>query len=95
MMTYVKHSNTTTRGIEPLLILRNADDTIEFVKELPYRLRMELAYRIHQKVHKNIPFLKNKPKDFLFQLSNVLRPIHVKKGQYVYMEGEPLVESTP
>ena len=54
---------------------------------------MELAYNIHQKVHKNIPFLKNKPKDFLFQISNVLRPIHVKKGQYLYREGEPLVES--
>lgn len=72
---------------------RNGDDTVDFVKELPYRLRMELAYRIHLKVHQSIQFFKNKPKDFLFQLSNVLRPIRAKKGQYLYKEGEPVVES--
>ena len=63
------------------------------MKELPYRLRMELAYRIHLRVHQSIAFFKNKPKDFLFQLSNVLRPIRTKKGQYIYKEGEPVVES--
>ena len=72
---------------------RNVDDMVQFVNELPHRLRMELAFRIHQNVHRNILFFQNKPKDFLFTLSNLLRPIRTKKGQYIYKEGEPAVES--
>ena len=82
-----------SRYLFKLLMLRNVDDTVEFVNELPHRLRMELAYRIHEKVHQNISFFKDKPKDFLFQLSKYLRPIRSKKGQYIYKEGEPAVES--
>ena len=66
---------------------------VQFVNELPYRLRIELAYRIHHNIHQNILFFQNKPKDFLFALSNLLRPIRTKKGQYIYKEGEPAVES--
>ena len=67
MMSFVKHSSLTIRGtyIDTLYVLRSTDDTELFLNELPYRLRMELAYKIQNKIHSNIDFFKDKPKDFV------------------------------
>ena len=71
---------------------RNIDETISFVEELPPKLRIELAFRIHNKILSGIEFFKDKPKDFIAFVGRKLRPIRVKRGQYLYKSGDPLLE---
>ena len=71
---------------------RNIDETISFVEELPHKLRIELAYRIHQKILSGIEFFTGKPKDFIAFVGRKLRPMRVKRGQYLYKSGDPLLE---
>ena len=94
MTNFGRLLNLTTKGIQGFLFFyRSTDDTVMFLNELPYRLRMELAYKIQHKIHANISFFQDKPKDFIAQLGYVLRPIRVRPGQYIYQENEPVVES--
>ena len=44
---------------------RNLDETVQFMNELPGRLRIELAYNIHRKAVSSIFFFQEKPKDFI------------------------------
>ena len=60
--------------------------------ELPYKLRIELAFRIHQKMLSDVKFFQEKPKDFIAFVGHRLRPIRVKRGQYIYKQGEPVLE---
>ena len=71
---------------------RNVDDTVSFVEELPYKLRIELAYRIHQKIWSCVNFFKEKPKDFIAFVGHRLRPIRIKRGHYLYKKDDPVLE---
>ena len=53
---------------------RNEDDATHFMQELPEKLRMELACKIHQRTTRNIPFLNGRPKDFIAEIGSMLRP---------------------
>ena len=68
------------------------NDTVSFVEELPYKLRIELASRIHKKILAAVNFFKDKPKDFIAFIGHRLRPIRIKRGQYIYKQGEPAIE---
>ena len=62
------------------------------MQELPEKLRMELAYKIHQRTTSNIPFMQDRPKDFVACVGSLLRPIRVGTGQFIYQAGEPVIE---
>ena len=72
--------------------VRNINSTVNFINELPYRLRIELAAKIHTKIMQNIKFFNNRPKDFIAMIGPMLRPVRVNEGQYVYRSGEPVLE---
>ena len=79
----------------PLLPSRNIGEMIAFVEELPHKLRIELAFRIYQKTLSSIHFFRNKPKDFYAFVGPRLRPIRLKRGQYIYKQGEAVLEGRP
>lgn len=51
-------------------------DTVSFINELPHKLRIELAFRIHKKVLSGIEFFVDRPKDFIAFVGNLLHPMH-------------------
>ena len=71
---------------------RNIGSTINFVNELPYRLRIDLAAKIHQKLIFNIPFFRHRPKDFIAFVGPLLRAVRVNQGPYIFRSGEPVIE---
>ena len=68
------------------------DDTISFIEELPHKLRVELAYRIHQKILSGVSFFDDKPKDFVAFVGNLLRPVRYNRGQFIFKQGDPVLE---
>ena len=60
--------------------VRNINSTVTFMSELPYRLRIELAAKIHYKIISNIPFFANRPKDFIAFVGPLLRPSRINEG---------------
>lgn len=68
---------------------------MSFINELPHKLRIELAFRIHKKVLSRIPFFHEKPKDFIAFVGNLLHPMHAKPGQYIFQEDDPVLDSKP
>ena len=71
---------------------RNKGSTTDFVNELPYRLRIELAAKIHQKMISNIPFFREKQKDVIAFIGPLLRAVRINQDQYIYRTGEPVME---
>ena len=72
--------------------MHNEDDAIEFMQDLPEKLRMELSYKIHLRTTSNILFMKDRPKDFIATVGSLLRPFRVDPGQFIYQAGEPVLE---
>jgi hypothetical protein len=60
--------------------------------ELPYKLRMELAMEIHKKIYETVTFFKNKDKSFILWVFKLLRSIHFQEQEYIYKEGETVIE---
>jgi hypothetical protein len=71
----------------------NAKDVLNFMEELPAKLRLELAMAIHKKMYSGIKFFKDKDKNFIAWISTFLRPINVQKNEFIYKEGEAITES--
>ena len=71
---------------------KKLEGTINVVNKLPYRLRIELAAKIHQKLICNISFFRNRKKDIVAFVGPMLRTVRVIEGHYIYRTGEPVVE---
>lgn len=56
---------------------KNSRDISEFMGELPYKLRIELAMEIHKGIYNNIDFFKEKKteKSFIAWIGPLLRPV--------------------
>ena len=67
-------------------------DTVTFINELPHKLRIELAFRIHKKVLSGISFFQDRPKDFIAFVGNLLHPMHALPGQFIYQEEDPVLD---
>lgn len=72
---------------------KNSKDIIEFMEELPYKLKVELAMEIHKNIYHNITFFKFKDKSFIAWVGPLLRPYFVSETEYLYKEGEDIKES--
>ena len=68
---------------------------VQFMDELPHKLRNELAMVIYQKLYSGIKFFKQleKDKSFIAWVSQILRAINVEDQKYIYKEGEEITES--
>lgn len=56
---------------------KKSRDFSQFMDELPYKLRVELAMEIHKRIYETIIFLKFKEKSFIAWIGKLLRPINV------------------
>jgi len=63
------------------------------VEELPHKLKIELSMVIHSKMYQNIKFFKGKDSSFLVWVAMLLKPLSVESEEYIFKEGEDLVES--
>ena len=56
---------------------KKSRDFTQFMEELPYKLRMELAMEIHKKIYQTVAFFKYKEKSFIAWIGKLLRPMNV------------------
>lgn len=62
------------------------------MEELPSKLRMELAIAIHYTMYSTVSFFKGKDKSFIVWISKHIRPMHVDEEDFIYKEGEEILE---
>ena len=62
---------------------------VDFIDSLPHRLKIELSTKIHREIVMNIPFLKDKSKDFVSFIGPYLIPMRSKENEIIFYEGEP------
>jgi hypothetical protein len=72
---------------------RNVADKFTFLNELPQSLKIELSKIMHEKIITRIPFFQGRSPHFMAFIGPMLRPTKVMKGEYIYVEGEPIDES--
>jgi CRP-like cAMP-binding protein len=68
--------------------LRTKEDVQKFQDKLPYHLRMQLVMEIHQELHQNIKFFKDKSDAFIAYIAPLLLESHFNKDQFIYNVGE-------
>ena len=56
---------------------KNQKDVSEFMSELPYKLRIDLAMEIHKNIYVNIDFFKHRDKSFIAWVGPLLKPLNV------------------
>jgi hypothetical protein len=54
---------------------------------------MELSMLIHSKKYEYLPFFKGKDTCFMVWIGTVIKSLSVEADEYIYKEGEDLVES--
>jgi hypothetical protein len=56
---------------------RKQKDFIEFLDELPHKIKIELAMKIHEQMYLSIKFFMSKEKSFIAWVGTLLRPLNV------------------
>ena len=56
---------------------KNSRDIVDFMKELPYKLKIDLAMQIHKNIYHLVEFFKFKEKSFIAWIGPLLRPYKV------------------
>ncbi len=70
--------------------VKNQLDEIEFLKELPQYLKLELSYKMHEDIIQKLPFFQSQPKQFIAYIGPFLKPLKILKGENIYVEGDPI-----
>ena len=63
---------------------RNQKDKMNFLQELPNKLRIELSQIMHDKVIQNLYFFKDQPSDFFAYVAPLLKPVKFSQDDYLY-----------
>jgi hypothetical protein len=63
---------------------KKSKDHIQFLNELPHKIKLELAMKIHEQMYQTIKFFKNKDKSFIAWVGTLLRPSIVQDSEYIY-----------
>lgn len=69
----------------------NHRQVMDFLDNLPHKLRMDVTHIIHEKRYQNIKFLNNKSNSFLNWLCPLFTPVFFGAKQYIYSEGEDIL----
>ena len=59
-------------------------DKMDFLQELPNKLRIELSHIMHDNVISKMYFFKNQPNDFIAYVAPLLLPVKYGQGDYLY-----------
>jgi hypothetical protein len=68
---------------------RAQDDKSDLLEVLPTKLKIDLSYIILKNLVSKIPFFKKRDKYFVVYVTQLLRPMKILKGGYIYESGEP------
>ncbi|TNV85840.1 hypothetical protein FGO68_gene9701 [Halteria grandinella] len=71
---------------------KKTKDYKQFMEELPSKLRMELAHAIHSSMYSTVAFFQGKEKSFIAWVSRHIHPMHFDEDDYIYKEGEEILE---
>lgn len=71
---------------------RKSKDVLEFMGELPHKLKLELAMEIHKRMYSTVTFFQNKDKSFIAWVGTVIRPINIQESEYIFKECEEIIE---
>jgi len=63
---------------------KKSKDFILFLSELPHKIKMELAMKIHEQMYLTIKFFKDKEQSFIAWIGTLLRPLNVQEADYIY-----------
>ena len=63
------------------------------MNELPYKLKIELAFVINKNLISEIIFFQDKnDQTFIAWIGEVLKPVNLQEEQYIFKDTEPIVE---
>ncbi|TNV85871.1 hypothetical protein FGO68_gene14280 [Halteria grandinella] len=71
---------------------RKQKDMVQFMEELPHKLKVELAFAVHQKMYKQVKFFEQKERSFIAWITKILKPSKIDDQEYAFKEGEDVVE---
>jgi CRP-like cAMP-binding protein len=71
---------------------RNQKDKMNFLQELPNKLRIELSQIMHDSVIQKMYFFKDQPSDFIAYVAPLLKPVKFSQNDYLYKEGDMIDE---
>ncbi len=60
----------------------------DFIRNLPNKLKTDLAYLIYKKQLANISYFKHKPKKFIAWMAPLFIPMKILKDGYIFEEGD-------
>ena len=63
---------------------KNQKDKMNFLQELPNKLRIELSQIMHDKVIQNLYFFKDQPSDFFAYVAPLLKLVKFSQVDYLY-----------
>lgn len=63
------------------------------MEELPHKLKLELSLIMINRMYSNVTFFQSKDKSFIAWVARLIRPLNVDDSDYIYKEGEEIVES--
>ena len=63
---------------------RNQKDKMDFLQELPNKLRIELSHIMHDSVISKMYFFKGQPNDFIAYVAPLLKPVKFSQNDYLY-----------
>ena len=72
---------------------RNQKDKMNFLQELPNKLRIELSHIMHDSVIQKMFFFKDQPNDFIAYVAPLLKPVKFSQGDYLYKMDDMMDES--
>lgn len=63
---------------------RNQKDKMNFLQELPNKLRIELSQIMHDSVIQKMYFFKDQPSDFIAYVAPLLKPVKFSQNDFLY-----------
>lgn len=72
---------------------RNQKDKMNFLQELPNKLRIELSKIMHDKLIEKLYFFREQPSDFIAYVAPLLKPVKFTQNDYLYKISDMIDES--
>ncbi len=67
---------------------KSLKDMMSFMQELPYKLRTEVALRIHQEIYVKINIFKSQSQSFIIWVGPLLKPYWLSADDFIYSDGD-------
>ena len=72
---------------------RNHKDKMEFLQELPNKMRIELSQIMHDKALQDLYFFRDQPNDFFAYVAPLMKPVKYSQNDYIFQIEDVVEES--